>query len=76
MNKPLRLVDHDEPTRTEIAMAEIEQNHRETKWTPCETPQGHFDVDGILARSEPRYAILDRPHPWYFKLLRRIQGIK
>lgn len=68
--KPLRLVDQDEPTRAEIAMAEIEQEHREAKWTRISEPQKSpaFPTDEILARSELRYAIIDRPRPWRRKL--------
>lgn len=74
--KPLRLVDHDEPTRQMIELARIDQEHRDSKWTPCETPRGHFDVDGILARSEPRYAPTDKPIPYWRKILRWLRGIK
>jgi hypothetical protein len=46
MKSKLHLIDHDEPTRQQVAMARIEQAHREYRtdtgapWRPIEPPRG------------------------------------
>jgi len=75
--KPLRLVDSEEPTRAEIAMAEIDQEHREAKWTPFSEPQKNptFNPDEVLDRAA-RYAMTEKPAPAWRKLVRWMKGIR
>lgn len=71
MKQPLRLVYSDEPTRQMIALAEIEQEHRESKWTAFSEPRQNplLDVDGIL-RKAGKYVVIDRPVSRYRRLWR------
>lgn len=78
MNRKLKLVDADEPSRQKIALAEIQQENREAKWTPFSESQKSptFDPDKVLeASSVYKYAIIQAPFPWYIKLLRRLRGV-
>ena len=85
--KPLRLIDADipEPSRQMVALARVEQQHREYRSSNADVsnPQGWhpidisaskvLDTDKALLRSY-KVVVVDGPLPWYRKLLRKLKG--
>lgn len=81
MKQSLHLVDHDEPTPQQIAMARIEQSHREWSgpngkpWQPFSEARERptLNADAVLRRT---YRIeVSRRTPWWRRVWRRLLQI-
>lgn len=74
--KPLRLVHDGEPTRQIIALAEIEREHKKSKWTAFDEPRKRpaLDTDDVLRRA----AFVPTVEPqgkWYRRLVEWVRSL-
>lgn len=60
----------DNVSRQDIAMAEIDQEHREAKWTPYCDPQSGWPVLEVdkTVRQATKYIVVDAPVPLWRKV--------
>lgn len=82
MKPTLKLASSDNSTPEDIYRARIDRSHREWKgptnrpWTPYAGPTGKSksDVDAALA-TQWRIVPESKP-PWWWRILRRLRGVK